>query len=120
VNEVKEFESLLERAPFGNDYKLRLFITGTTPRSVGAIANIRSLCNEYLAGHYDLEVIDIYQQPSAAAAEQIIAAPTLVKQLPLPLKRLIGDLSDREKIIVGLDLGGFPGQTTEGVKRVKA
>jgi circadian clock protein KaiB len=100
------FEKLLKNADTIQHYQLRLYITGTTPRSAQAVANIRSLCEEYLAGHHDLEVIDIYQQPTEAAKEQIIAAPTLVKQLPNPPRRLIGDLSDRGKVIIGLNLTG--------------
>jgi circadian clock protein KaiB len=100
------FEKLLKNADAIQHYQLRLYITGTTVRSSQAISNIRALCDEFLPGHYDLEVIDIYQQPTAAAQEQIIAAPTLVKELPVPPRRLIGDLSDRNKIIVGLNLSG--------------
>ena len=87
-------------------FVLRLYVTGNTVRSGQAIANIRALCDDYLAGRYELEVVDIYQQPKAAAKEQIIAAPTLVKELPTPVKRLIGDLSDRDKVLVGLNLEG--------------
>jgi circadian clock protein KaiB len=85
-------------------YTLRLYVTGMTPKSTRAIVNVRKLCEENLAGRYDLEVIDIYQQPKLAKGEQIIAAPTLIKKLPLPLRKLIGDMSDREKFLVGLDL----------------
>ena len=88
----------------GEHFVLRLYITGNTARSGQAISNIRSLCDEYLSGRYDLEVIDIYQQPTEAAKEQIIAAPTLVKKLPFPARRLIGDLSDRDKVLIGLNL----------------
>ena len=98
------FEKLLRAADAIEHYQLRLYITGTTPRSAQAITNIRSLCEEYLPGRYDLEVVDIYQQPTQAAKQQIIAAPTLIKELPTPPKRLIGDLSDRDKVIVGLNL----------------
>lgn len=105
IDSSAEFEALLKQAaPNGGHYVLRLFITGNTVRSSHAIANIRSLCDEYLAGRYQLEVVDIYQQPNEAAKEQIIAAPTLVKELPAPVKRLIGDLTDRDKVLVGLDL----------------
>lgn len=83
---------------------LKLYVTGTTLRSAEAIANVRSLCDEHLAGRYDLEVIDIYQQPGQAAGAQILAAPTLVKSLPAPAKRLIGNLSDRAKVLVALDV----------------
>ena len=83
---------------------LRLYITGMTPRSTRAIANVRTLCEQYLKGAYELKVIDIYQQPKLAAGEQIIATPTLIKQLPLPLRKLIGDMSDIEKFLIGIDL----------------
>jgi circadian clock protein KaiB len=85
-------------------YVLRLYIAGLTPRSTKAIQNIRKICEEHLEGRYDLQVIDIYQQPVLAEGEQIIAAPTLVKQLPLPLRRFIGDMSNTERILVGMDL----------------
>jgi len=85
-------------------YVLRLYVTGLTPRSVRAVNNLRTICEEYLDGEYDLEVIDIYQQPMLASAEQIVAAPTLVKQLPLPMRRIIGDMSDRDRVLLGLDL----------------
>ena len=85
-------------------YLLRLYIAGATPRSIRAVANIREICQTSLRDRYQLEVIDIYQQPAVAKGEQVIAAPTLVKKLPLPLRRFIGDLSDTERILVGLDL----------------
>ncbi len=85
-------------------YLLRLYITGTTPRSIKAITNIKRICEENLEDRYNLEVIDIYQKPSLAKDEQIIATPTLIKKLPLPLTRIIGDLSDSEKVLFGLDL----------------
>lgn len=85
-------------------YLLRLYIAGTSAKSARAIENIKKICDEFLKGRYDLEVIDIYQQPSLAQGEQIIAAPTLVKKLPLPLRKFIGDLADMEKVLVGLDL----------------
>jgi circadian clock protein KaiB len=85
-------------------YRLRLYVAGMTPRSARAVANIKEICEEHLKGRYALEVIDIYQQPVLAKGDQIIAVPTLIKRLPLPLRRLIGDLSDRERVLVGLDL----------------
>ena len=85
-------------------YVLRLYVTGMTPRSTQAFAAIKALCEEHLQGRYDLEVIDIYQHPQLAKDEQIIAVPTLVKKLPSPLRRLIGNLSDTEKVLLGLDL----------------
>ena len=90
--------------PAAPPYVLRLYITGSTPRSVRAIENMRRICEEHLAGRYDLEVIDIYQRPEAAREFQLIAAPTLVRLLPEPLRRIIGDLSDRDKVLHGLDL----------------
>lgn len=85
-------------------YVLRLYVTGMTPRSTRAIENVRTICEELLQGRYDLEVIDIYQQPTLASGEQILAAPTLIKKLPLPLRRVIGDMSSRERVLLGLDL----------------
>jgi len=92
-------------ADVGHDkYKLRLFITGTTARSVLAISNLKKICEEYLEGQYELEVIDLYKNPLLAKEEQIIAAPTLIKKLPLPFRRIIGDMSNEEKVLMGLDL----------------
>jgi circadian clock protein KaiB len=85
-------------------YVLRLYITGNTPRSTRAIRNIRALCEEHLHGQYDLEVIDIHQQPVLARGEQIIAAPTLIKKLPAPLRKCVGDFSDTTRVLFGLDL----------------
>lgn len=85
-------------------YILRLYIAGSTPKSKKAVENVKRFCEEHLAEQCTLEIIDIYQQPVLAKGEQIIAAPTLVKKLPLPLRKLIDDLSDTEKILVGLDL----------------
>jgi len=85
-------------------YLLRLYVTGHTPRSLRSVENLRSLCEQYLKGRYDLEVIDIYQQPALAKEGEIIAAPTLIKTLPLPLRRLVGDFSDSSRVVLGLDL----------------
>lgn len=87
-----------------NEYVLRLYVAGLTPRSRTAIENITNICEEYLQGRYDLEVIDVFKRPVLAREEQIIATPTLVKKLPVPLRRFIGDLSSKEKVLVGLDL----------------
>jgi circadian clock protein KaiB len=95
-------------SPNGACYVLRLYVTGKTPNSVRAIANLKELCDEYLPGRYDLQVIDIYQQPNLAEDDQIVATPTLVKELPPPLRRMIGDLSDRERVLVRLDLQQVP------------
>lgn len=85
-------------------YVLRLYVAGLTPRSTKAIQNIRKICEEHLQGRYDLEVVDIYRQPVLAEGEQIIAAPTLIRKLPLPLRRFIGDMSNTDRILLGLDL----------------
>jgi circadian clock protein KaiB len=102
-NATEEFEHLAARSSEG-EYVLRLYVTGLTPRSTQAIATIKAICEEHLSGRYDLEVIDIYQQPTLAQDAQIIAVPTLIKKLPLPLRRLIGDLSDEDRVLLGLDL----------------
>lgn len=104
IDSSAEFEELIKNADKEVHFVFRLYITGNTVRSSQAIANIRAVCEDYLAGRYELEVVDIYQQPGAAASEHIIAAPTLVKKLPIPVKRLIGDLADRDKVLIGLDL----------------
>ena len=85
-------------------FVLRLYVTGTTARSLRAIENLRLLCDEHLADRCDLEIVDVYQQPEVAAREQLLAAPTLIKRLPLPLRRLVGDLSDHQRVLAGLDL----------------
>jgi circadian clock protein KaiB len=95
---------VLTQAAKDTKYVLRLYVTGATSRSRRAILNVNAICSDHLQGRYDLEVIDIYQKPSLARDEQILAAPTLVKRLPLPLRRLIGDLSNREHVLFGLDL----------------
>jgi len=85
-------------------YLLRLYVTGTTGKSVRAIQNVRRICEEHLQGLYDLEVVDIYKNLPLARGDQIIAAPTLIKRLPEPLRRLIGDMSDEQRVLVGLDI----------------
>lgn len=85
-------------------YVLRLYVTGMTPRSTQAFATVKALCEKHLRDRYDLEVIDIYQHPQLVAEDQIIAAPTLVRRLPLPLRRMIGDFSDIDRVLRGLDL----------------
>jgi circadian clock protein KaiB len=85
-------------------YLLRLYVTGTTGRSMRAIENVRRICEEHLQGLYDLEVVDIYKNLPLARGDQIIAAPTLIKRLPEPLRRLIGDMSDEQRVLLGLDL----------------
>ena len=104
-NTKEKFEEALngKRVP-GAEYILRLYVTGSTPRSLKAISNLKRLCDEYLPGAYDLQVIDIYKHPDAARDAQIIAAPTLIKRLPAPLRRFVGDLSNTQKLLIGLDI----------------
>jgi circadian clock protein KaiB len=108
------------RAPDERHFRLRLYICGSTPRSQDAIRNIQKLCTERLKGRVDLGVIDVYQSPEVARSEQLIAVPTLVKELPLPMRRLIGDLSDESRVLVGLELiddsDPKPGGDTEKAK----
>ena len=85
-------------------YRLRLYVTGTTGKSMRAIQNVRRICEEHLQDLYDLEVVDIYKNLPLARGDQIIAAPTLIKRLPAPLRRLIGDMSDEQRVLVGLDI----------------
>ena len=85
-------------------YVLRLYVAGITPKSDRAIRSVKEICEQSLKDRYDLEIVDIYQHPGALKEDQIIVAPTLIKKLPLPLRRLIGDMADREKILLGLDL----------------
>jgi circadian clock protein KaiB len=100
---TEEFELALHETEKGI-YVLRLYVSGMTPRSLLAIENVRKICMEHLEGRYQLEIIDIYQQPIFAKEGQIVAAPTLVKELPPPLRKFIGDMSQTEKLLVGLDL----------------
>jgi circadian clock protein KaiB len=85
-------------------YHLRLYVAGQTAKSMAAMANLRRVCESHLAGRYEIEVIDLIQNPKLAAGDQIVAIPTLVRRLPEPLKRIIGDLSNTEKVLVGLDV----------------
>lgn len=94
----------LNSKPPSSDYLLRLFVTGSTRKSVRAVENIRKICEQHLKGRYDLEVIDIYQQPELAAREQLFAAPTLIKTLPLPMRRMVGDMTNEDRVLSGLDL----------------
>ena len=85
-------------------YHLRLYVAGQTTKSLAALANLKRVCEEHLAGRYDIEVVDLLKIPQLAAGDQILAVPTLVRRLPAPLKRIIGDLSNTEKVLVGLDI----------------
>jgi circadian clock protein KaiB len=108
VGQKKAQEAALAVQPDAAHYRLRLFVTGTTPRSARAIQNLRTICQDYLEGRYDLEVIDIYQHPEHVRAEQIVVTPTLVKQSPLPVRKLIGDLSDTARVLAALDIVARP------------
>ena len=102
IDSTEAFEQL-QVSPQEEHYVLRLYITGTTPQSMRAITNVKKICEEHLQGRYELQVIDLYQQPQLAQDKQIIATPTLIKKLPLPLRRIIGDMKT-ERVLVGLDL----------------
>jgi circadian clock protein KaiB len=97
------FEKALKSAE-KKSYVLRLFVSGMTPSSLRAIQNLKEICREHLDGRFELEVIDIYQQPELVKSEQIVAVPTLIKKLPRPLKKFIGDLSDKENVLLGLNI----------------
>ncbi len=104
---VSDSMEAFERSVVGSKedfYMLRLYIAGMTPKSVRALANLKKICEENLQGRYDLEVVDLYQHPHLAKGEQIIATPTLIRKLPLPLRRVIGDMLKAESVLVGLDL----------------
>ncbi|MBF6651075.1 MULTISPECIES: circadian clock protein KaiB [unclassified Methylobacter] len=95
VNEPSEDEDI---------WQLRLYVAGQTPKSLTACANLNRICEEYLKGRYSVEVIDLLEKPQLAAGDQILAIPTLVRQLPAPVRKIIGDLSNTERVLVGLDL----------------
>jgi circadian clock protein KaiB len=104
ISVPKKLANALEQPPANEQYLLRLYVSGVTERSRRSILNINAVCKENLQGRYDLEVIDIHQKPSLAVDEQIVATPTLIKLLPLPLRRIVGDLSDRDGVLFGLDI----------------
>lgn len=97
------FETAIENAG-GERYVLRLFIAGTTPSSSKSVENLRAICEEHLKDRYELSVVDVFQQPGLAKDEQIIAVPTLIKKVPAPVRRIVGDLSNEHRVLVGLDL----------------
>lgn len=97
-----------ERKSDSETWELRLYVAGQTAKSIAALSNLRRLCDEHLAGKYRLEVVDLVTKPQLAREHQILAIPTLIRKLPPPLRKIIGDLSDRERVLVGLDLR--PGQ----------
>jgi circadian clock protein KaiB len=91
-------------APDSNRWLLRLYIAGQTPKSIAAMANLKNLCQSHLEGRYEIEVIDLLKSPKLAAGDQIVAIPTLVRKLPPPIKKIIGDLSNETRVLVGLDV----------------
>lgn len=97
-------EALKQKRAHRAQYILRLYVTGSTPHSLKAIYNLKRLCEEYLPDAYELQIIDIYKNPDAVRDEQIIAAPTLIKRLPAPLRRFVGDLSNTQKLLIGLNI----------------
>ncbi len=107
-NEYAAFERALKQAE-ERSYVLRLYVTGATKKSLRAIDNVKRVCEEHLKGRYQLEVVDVYQRPLLAKGEQIVAVPTLVKYLPTPLRKFIGDMANRERLLVGLDVQPHPG-----------
>jgi circadian clock protein KaiB len=90
--------------PAGKAYSLRLYVAGQTPKSVLAFTNLKQICEEHLLGRYEIEIIDLLENPQLARGDQILAVPTLVRRLPEPIKKIIGDLSNTERVLVGLDL----------------
>ncbi len=104
TDSLADLEKAAESAARSRKYVLRLYVAGINPRSSTAIKSITEICEGHLKGRCELEIIDIYQQPTLAKGEQIVAVPTLIKKLPEPLRRFIGNLADKEKILVGLDL----------------
>jgi circadian clock protein KaiB len=91
-------------APQGKVYRLRLYVAGQTPKSILALSNLKQICEEHLQGRYEIEIVDLLENPQLAAGDQILALPTLVRRLPEPIKKIIGDLSNTERVLVGLDL----------------
>jgi len=104
MSPVKGKKKRATRRRAADRYVLRLYVTGTTPKSMRAIENVRRICEEHLHDRYSLEVVDLYSHLPLARGDQIVAAPTLIKRLPAPLRQLIGDMSDEQKVLVGLDL----------------
>ena|SRR6188508_3566093 len=101
---MPEFEPATQSAAAAETYELRLYVAGQTPKSILALTNLRQICDEYLQGRYEIEVIDLMENPQLARGDQILAVPTLVRRLPEPIKKIIGDLSNTERVLVGLDL----------------
>ncbi len=119
LNEAaKKFEKAL-LVTSDDKYVLRLYVAGMSPKSIQAIENIKKVCEENMPGRYQLDIIDIYQQPIFAKEGQIVAAPTLIKELPLPISKLVGDMSNKERVLVGLDLRSMGLGNGDGSKKFK-
>jgi circadian clock protein KaiB len=115
---VERFEKAL-RSRSREKYVLRLYVAGMSPRSVQAIESIKKICEENMPGRYELDIIDIYQQPIFAKEGQIVAAPTLIKELPPPISKLVGNMSDKERVLVGLDLRSIGGGSKDKPEKLK-
>ena len=102
--QLSEGQSAAASSPGTKAYVLRLYIAGQTPKSIAALANLKEICETHLQGRYEIEIIDLIENPQLAQGDQILALPTLVRRLPQPIKRIIGDLSNTERVLVGLDL----------------
>ena len=107
-NSAADFERAAADSDGGSKYVLQLFVAGATPQSSRALTNLKEICEMHLRGRYELEVVDVYQHPATAKEGRVIAIPTLLKKLPAPLRRLVGDLSDEERVLVGLNLKPKP------------
>ena len=95
---------MIQTQPPDQGYNLRLYVAGQTPKSIAAITNIRKLCDQYLAGRYTIDIVDLMTDPALAQRHQIVAVPTLIRELPEPIRRIIGDLSDTQRVLLGLDI----------------
>lgn len=104
ASDMSNDSAVEEGPPVDQAYVLRLFVTGNTSRSAKAIENILRICERHLSGRYQLDVVDIHQQPELAASEQLLAAPTLIKSHPLPVRRMVGDMTNEQKVLAGLDV----------------
>lgn len=104
---AKRSESITKERP-GKVWKLRLYVAGQTPKSLAAFSNLKKICENHLKGQYSIEVIDLVERPLLSRGDQIVAIPTLVRKLPVPVRKIIGDLSDTERVLVGLDLRSGP------------
>jgi len=102
--QLSEGDRIATQSSAGQTYQLRLYVAGQTPKSIVALRNLKEICEEHLQGRYEIEIIDLVKNPQLAAGDQILAVPTLVRRLPEPIKKIIGDLSNTERVLVGLDL----------------